>query len=327
VSERCRLTAISWASSCSRSDSIAQRLGGRSYMVYSPVWGSRYATIIFKYTFQALKTLWILFRTRPEVVLVMAPPVVACTPVWIYQKIAGGSYAIDAHTAAFLDPRWRPVMFLQKFFSRRAATTIVTNQHLADIVRSWGAHATIVTDVPICFPEPKRIRIKGECAMVFVSSFTRDEPLETFIEAVRRAPEIQFYVTGDYRDADPKLLADKPGNLEFTGYLPGSEYVGLVMCSSAVICLTTSDHTMQRGAYEAIFLGKPVITSNFKLLREVFHRGVVHVDITVEDIVRGIRQMRQNLDKYTLEASELKQERLKEWAGVSRQLQQLLFSR
>ncbi len=36
------LVFISWAPFCSRSDSIAARLGGRSYMVYSPEYGSRY---------------------------------------------------------------------------------------------------------------------------------------------------------------------------------------------------------------------------------------------------------------------------------------------
>src|SRR5262245_59662694 len=69
---------ISWASNCSRSDSIARHLGGTSYMVYYPFWGSRYATIVFKYACQIAMTLRILFREKPSCVIVMTPPVASC---------------------------------------------------------------------------------------------------------------------------------------------------------------------------------------------------------------------------------------------------------
>src|SRR5262245_50070784 len=82
-----KLLFISWAENCARSDSIARRLGGKSYLVYSPFWGSRYSTILFKYSSQSVKTLRILLRERPQVVLVMTPPVVACIVVWLYSKL------------------------------------------------------------------------------------------------------------------------------------------------------------------------------------------------------------------------------------------------
>ncbi len=44
-----RVVFISWAPYCSRSDNIARELGGVSYMVYFPFFGSTYWTILFKY--------------------------------------------------------------------------------------------------------------------------------------------------------------------------------------------------------------------------------------------------------------------------------------
>ncbi len=44
-----RVTYISWAESCSRSDNTARELGGPSHMVYLPEYGSRATTILFKY--------------------------------------------------------------------------------------------------------------------------------------------------------------------------------------------------------------------------------------------------------------------------------------
>src|SRR5262249_46472246 len=153
---------------------------------------------------------------------------------------------------------------------------------------------------------------------------TRDEPIEVFLAAAARVPDIQFFVTGRFEDADPKLLRTKPANVTFTGFLLDAQYVGLLMVSDAVICLTTADHTMQRGAYEAIYLGKPVITSNFEILRQAFDKGTVHVGNTADDIVAGITQMRTELSRYQTEAERLKAEKLDRWRDVERGLRDIV---
>jgi glycosyltransferase involved in cell wall biosynthesis len=318
------LVFISWAPFCSRSDSIAIRLGGHSYMVYAPFWGSSYGTIIIKYLVQAVRTLLILMRERPRVVLVMSPPVVACAPIWLYSLITRTSYAIDAHTAAFVDPRWHRVRFLHRFFSRKAVTTIVTNNYLKSIVEAWGAHATIVSDVPVHFSDPERVDLRGQCRMTLISTFTKDEPLEPFFRAASTLPEVNFYVTGGYESADQRLLRHKPDNVELTGFLPDSRYVGLLKASDAILSLTTLDHTMQRGAYEAVYLGKPVVTSNFQVLRECFSRGTVHVDNTAEDIARGIRLIKERLPQYQEEVLQLRSEKLNQWEKKRTELIHLL---
>jgi glycosyltransferase involved in cell wall biosynthesis len=320
-----KVVFISWAEDCSRSDGIAARLGGQSKKVYSPFWGSRYLTIVFKYLSQTLQTLRVLRRERARVILVMTPPVVACLPVWLFCKITGARYAIDAHTGAFLDPRWQRLLFLHKFFSRQAVTTVVTNDHLANIVRGWGAQSTIVPDVPVVFPEPKEypLRPGAPFHMTLVSSFTWDEPLELFIEAAKQTPEVHFYVTGKPPRERQTLVDGAPSNVTFTGFLPRSQYVGLLRQSHAVISLTTLDHTMQRAAYEAVYLGKPVITSNFALLLKEFDRGTVHVDNTAAAIAAGIRAMRTDVGRYTTEAAALREKKLNRWRQSETELRRL----
>ncbi len=155
------LLFISWAENCSRSDSIARRLGGESVMIYSSWWGSRYSTIVFKYLSQTWRTLRVLFQRRPATVVVMTPPVIACLAVWIYAKLTGAQYAIDAHSGSFIDKRWAWSVFLHGFFSRHAVTTLVTNDFLAGILHPYGARTTIVSDVPVCFAEPSAIALEG----------------------------------------------------------------------------------------------------------------------------------------------------------------------
>lgn len=324
AAKRQGMVFISWAPFCSRSDSIAARLGGKSFMVYSAGYGSNYLTVAFKYLSQLVKTLRILFSERPAVVFVMTPPVTACLPAWIYARVTGASFIIDAHTGAFLDERWKPILFVHKWFSRAARTTIVTNDHMYGIVQQWNASATIVKDVPVCFAEPAETTLDGPCNMTMVATFTPDEPIDVLFRAAAELPDIRFHVTGNFRRADPGLLKLKPDNVRLTGFLSDADYVGLLRASDAVIALTTMDHTMQRGAYEAVYLGRPVITSNFDVLRKHFCKGTVHVDNTVEDMVDGMRRMRSNLAGFRAEVEELRRERLQNWSVIEAELRQLI---
>ena len=315
---------ISWAPYCSRSDAIARRLDGESHMVYAPQWGSRRSTILFKYLSQTLQTLWLLVRRRPSVVFVMAPPVVACAPVWLYCLCTGASFVIDAHTGAFLHRRWLKLQWLQRFFSRRALATVITNRHLQEMVEAWGARATIVSDVPVYFSRPVPMKLGGTCNMVLVSSFDRDEATDEFLEAAAAVPEVQFHVTGDHSTLPQKVLASTPVNVRFTGFLSDEEFVGLLTACDAVIALTTDDHTMQRAAYEAIYLGKPVVTSDFGILRESFPEGAIHVKPTASAIADGIRQMAHQRERLRQEALQLREAKLRRWDCVAAELRKLI---
>src|SRR6202007_274538 len=110
-----------------------------------------------------------------------------------------------------------------------------------------------------------------------VCTFTFDEPVECIFRAAAKVPGVQFHMTGNWRRASAELLALKPLNLRLTGFLPDTDYVALLQRSTAVMCLTTLDHTMQRAAYEAAYLGRPIITSDFELLRAAFPRATVFV--------------------------------------------------
>ncbi|MEQ1800509.1 MAG: glycosyltransferase [Gammaproteobacteria bacterium] len=315
---------ISWAEDCSRSDNIARQLGGKSVMVYSPEWGSRYATILAKYVSQAWKTLTLLRETRPSVVFVMTPPTVACAPVWLYGLFTGTPFIIDAHSGAFLLPRWKRVLFLHRFFSRRALSTLLTNPFLDGIVRSWGARTTIVPDVPVKLPDPRPWPMKAQRNITLVCTFSTDEPVHVFFEAARASPHIQFFVTGDPSTADPALLAGKPENVTLTGFIPRADYAGLLLASDAIMTMTTRDNTMQRGAYEAIYAGKPVITANQPFLRQEFARGTVHVDLTPDGISTGFRRLYENLDGLTREAGILRDQKKARWERVSAELRELM---
>ncbi|MFQ5561167.1 MAG: glycosyltransferase [Nitrospinota bacterium] len=218
-------------------------------------------------------------------------------------------------------------MFLHDFFSKQALTTIVTNEFLKKIITcDYKATATIIKDVPIVVKNDVEPTCYDDFTVTFINSFADDEPLKELLDAARKLPRVKFFVTGGLNDARAKssLVRQKPENVSFTGFLPNTRYFSLLKSSDAIIVLTTKDHTMQRGGYEAIYMRKPIIISGTGVLKEAFPKGAVFVDNSVPDIVRGILKMEKNISLYTEGAGLLRREKLDLFKNKKKELLNLM---
>ena len=315
------ITYISWAANCSRSDHTARQLGGVSHMVYWESLGSRPMTVWLKYLGQAVRTWRILRAERPSAVFVMTPPVVAPLVAWVYCALHGTPLVLDAHTAAFLHPRWRHFQRLQFWLARRAATTIVHNSHLGGLVEAHGGHATVVSDIPVQFEDTEEYALPPGFNVALVCSFNPDEPIANILAAARQLPDVHFHMTGNPKSLAPALKENLPPNVRLTGFLSDAAYGFLISHADAVMTLTTRDHTMLRGAWEAIYQGTPVIVSDWSILRESFDAGAVHVDNSPEQIVRAVEEVRRHHEQYREAARRLRVRKEQRWAAVRNALQ------
>ena len=325
MNERMPITYVSWAPHCSRSDHTARELGGTSHMIYWGRLGSRPSTVWLKYLGQTLETWLVLARERPDAVFVMSPPPVAVLAVYLACLITRSPFVVDAHSGAFQHPRWKLFQPLQFWLCRRAITTIVTSEHLAALVRSHGGHATVVPDVPVSYgPEPHAAHGDGEFTAVCATSFDRDEPIAALFEAARRLPGLRFFMTGN--PAGPYGLHGlrPPPNVTVTGFLEESRYGALLQSAGVVLALTTDDHTMQRGAWEAIYQGTPVIVSDFAILREAFDEGAIHVDNSPEAIAEAILRMKGCRREYRSAARRLRARKQERWSSSKKALLDVL---
>jgi glycosyltransferase involved in cell wall biosynthesis len=302
---------ISWIAHNRRSQLIADKFQMKLHLVHSLKRRPYLAPI--RYLLQAAKTLAILVRERPKVVFVQNPPIFAVLVVYLYAVLWRARYIIDAHTTALLAPVWKWSLPLHGFLSRRAITTIVTNEHLEAMVKSWGANTFIIADIPTTFPPGKPFPLNGKFSVAVINTFAPDEPIMEVLRAAAELPDVQFYITGDPIRARKTFLQDHPANVKFTGFLPDDAYLGLLRSVQAIVVLTTRDHTMQRGACEAVSLGKPIITSDWPLLRSYFHKGTIHVDNTSRGIQAGVRKMQQEKEALERDVLLLQQERQVEW--------------
>jgi glycosyltransferase involved in cell wall biosynthesis len=277
-----------------------------------------------RYAAQAALTLVTLFRERPKVVFVQNPPIFAPLFAWVYCALTRSHLIIDSHTDALQSGAWKWSLPVHRFLSRRALTTLVTNEHLRGMVAAWGARSHIVIDVPSDLPPGQPYQVDRRFNVAMVSSFAPDEPLEEVVEAARSLPEVGFYVTGDPAWGTRRLPADLPPNLRLTGLLPDEDYYGLLRSVQAVMALTKEDHTMQRGACEAVWLSQPIITSNWPVLRESFYQGAVHVDNSVEGIRAGVLRMQADHQALSSGVLALQDDRRRRWREIVAQLEALI---
>ena len=270
----------------------------------------------WKYGYQAVATVALLARRRPDLVFVQSPPSLAVPVVWLYAALTGARFVVDAHSDALDSPIWTRPRWLHAFLARRAAATIVTNEHFAERIAAQGGRAVVIRDIPATYTVGDPPALDGDVRVLVVNSFAPDEPILEIVAAAAALPDVTFYITGDRSRPGATVPDVVPPNVRFTGYLPDESYYALMDASDAVLCLTTRDHTMQRGACEALSMGRPIITSDWPLLRGYFHMGTVHVGADATSIRRGVERLLRDHDRYSREILALRDDQAREWEAA-----------
>lgn len=314
---------VAWQRYHRRSDLLAQRLGSAMHFISYGQQGKPLQTPV-RYVVQAWRTWRVLRRERPQVVFVQNPPIFCVLVASLYARLYGAEYVIDSHTGAFLSPAWRWSIGLHRMLSRRALTTIVHNTDQEEVVKRWGCDCLLLADPLGDYPSGEPFRFRADFNVAVVGSFGSDEPVGAVFEAARQLTDVCFYFTGNAGRLDSRLLAKKAENCILTGYLPDERYVALLRGADCVMVLTTRDHTLLCGAFEAVSLGTPLITSAWPVLRKRFALGTVHVSNTMESICEGVRLAQQEKESLRREVLLLRDQLQLEWEEQFVQLRNAL---
>lgn len=304
--KKLKIVYISWFDFSTRSDGIAYHLGANSYH-FRDLKRLTHVFALIKYIVASFKTLMVLHKEKPDVIFVENPPIFAVLFVWLCCKLYGNHYVVDTHSATFTSKRWSAFLWLYRFLARQALTNILHNEPLAQFVKNWGAPAMVLEDAPQLHTDRKYLFRRG-FNVVVVCTYHGDEPINEVIEAASRLQNVNFYITGNIKDAPKNIKRIVPNNVILTDYLPQEDYIALLMGCDVVICLTANDNTMQCGAHEALELGRPIITSNWPVLKEYFSKGTIYVDNTAPSLVKAIEKMEVKHNHYLDEIKILKEE-------------------
>ncbi len=233
-------------------------------------------------------------------------------------------YVIDSHSSAFTWKRWVFFQYIHKFLASDALMNLLHNEPLAHKVASWGAPSMTLSDAPARLVTDREYSFRDGFNAVVVCTYSRDEPIEVVVAAARKMPLINFYITGHVRQASKSIITSIPDNVILTDYLEKKDYVALLTGCSCVICLTLDDDTMQCGAHEAMEPQRPIITSNWPVLKRYFSKGTIHIDNTTGSLVQAITEMSKNYFNYCNEIQILRNERRSTWEKQLFELERIL---
>lgn len=318
-----KIIYLSWAPFNRRAETFSANMHAEN--VYIHFFGYRNKLLSpFKYPLMGIKTLWVLFRKKPDVVIGMSPPLFTITFIDLYCRIAKKHFVIDAHTGSLISPPWTRFRKMHQALCQRALTTIVTNDYLKELVESWKGHAMILIP-PIRYPEIEVRNLMKAKNLLVVNSYAWDEPLGQTLEAARQFPDVGFYVTGAIHKQARGLIEKYKNVATFTDFISYKEYLSLLKNVNGVLCLTTRDHTLQSGGVEAVYMGKPFLTSDFDILKQLFPLGTVYVNPhRSESIAQGIREMLENETKLSQEMVIAAQQDREKWQNGCQQLNNLI---
>lgn len=268
------------------------------------------ATAWQRYPVLILKTISLVWRTRPELVFSQNPSIVLSVLMITLGKILSIPVVIDAHNAGLFpaEGKYHLLNKVASFINNRALFVIVSNLKLKAYVEENGGSAFVIPD-PIpemgCLQSYKFSH--DAFNIVYVCSWADDEPYREVIEAARHLDKtVCIYMTGNSKGRHSHQGSELPENVVLTGFLSNDEYDALLCSCDSVMVLTTREDCLVCGAYEGISVEKPLILSNTASLKQYFEKGCIYTENTVAGICKAINKMLQTKDKLAVDIRDYK---------------------
>lgn len=262
------VAAIAWDGFQARTQALATLLGGTAWHIRPR--RNLKAVLPLRYLVDAVRTWRLLQAEQPRTVLVISPPVFAPLTAWVWAMSHRRQLVIDCHTGAFHGFKWRWSRVVHRLLFRSATAVLVHTEDDEELVRSWRVRGFLLPDD---LPDVAQAALRPRSPrprVVIAGSLDSNEPVDAVLAAAGRLPEVEFRLTGDPRRVPPAVRERAPGNVTFTGWLAYPEFLGELMAAHIVGVFSTDRHIMNRAAFEAVGLGRPLVLSDLAGLRRRF---------------------------------------------------------
>jgi hypothetical protein len=310
-------------------------------VVFLNVLFGKKAAAPLRYAFLALRTLSLLGRERPKVVLAQNPPIFLPVLLVLTKRLYRFKLVIDHHAVWSMKTLRQPILSqgiaaLERFASRQADSNMSPNNNWTRELRARGA--TDAFTYHDFIPKPATTRLKDgkwnqnplpphRFLVVAAHGGHPQELLEEEIAAVNGLQDYLLVITGKREKLGHRIARLSPkSNVVYPGYLDDGSYEALKRGADVALSLSSELNTVPHAIHEYLAYGIPTIVLKDPLLRSLFNGAIVEIDDARPDTVRTalkkvtedsgfLTELRKNRDRnyeqrsrmYTDELAKLRQ--------------------
>lgn len=280
---------------------------------------------IKRYIYSIYKTIKKIRKSKPDTVFAQNPSMILAALCVLIKPIYSYKLVIDAHNAGIRPREGKNFLLnaIATWINRKADKVIVTNNILARYAFDTGITPYILPDpIPNIFDTKKSIMSKGKIRVLFICTWAADEPYREVLEAAKLInSDTHIYVTGNYKKTLSEHEAENTaGNITLCGFVSHEDFDSLLYEADYIMDFTTRADCLVCGAYEGVAAETPLILSNTKVTRDLFCKGALYSNLSIEEISRTLERLEEDLPKLQQEISLFKIEYKKEWNNKSKNL-------
>ena len=295
-----RVLVCAWDRFQPRTSALGPALGGEAQHIHGDWPGEHPMLLPLRYLADAVRMWRRLRQWRPDVLLVVTPPVIAPLVAWLWSAIHGTRVVIDCHTSTLHERKWRWSTPIHRRLFQGCKAVLVHTEADRALLQAWGLDPLLLPDDLPSAEEAALVSTDGDRRRVLVAgSFAWDEPVDATLAAARLMPTVEFRLTGDPGRLDPSIRGGAPANAVFTGYLPYPKFLGELLVADAVAVFTTDRDIMNRAAFETIGLERPLVLSDLPQLRGRFEGAAVFCANEPRAMADAIGRALRNPDELT----------------------------
>lgn len=250
--------------------------------------------LVWDYLLKSLQTIFIIIKSKPDVVFVQNPPSIAPILLVMISKVLKFKVIIDSHNGAFEEP-WINIPFHKWALKNAFCVTIhniVLYNHLRKIEKLNDVNFHILNSR---IPEFSRHIGKpvSDKYFLIISSFAGDEPMMDLLEGInlflKKSNNFSFKITGNF-NRQPYVYEKfkKIRGIDFLGFISEDKFQEFLTNAFGVISVSIRDDVQQFSLMEAIGAGVPFISNKNLTNRILFKDKMILIDMNAQSIVEGI---------------------------------------
>ncbi len=311
---------VAWAPFSPTLLEVGSLVGGRVVFL-NVLFGKKMAAPL-RYAFLALRTLSLLRRERPEVVLAQNPPIFLPLLLVLMRRFNRFKLVVDHHAVWSMKTIRTPLLSqgiaaLERFVSKEADGNMSPNNSWTRELKARGA--TDAFTYHDFIPKSTAMTRRAEewatyplpphrFLVIAAHGGHPQELLEEEVKAIEGLDDYLLVITGKREKLGHRIARlNPPRNVIYPGYLDDVHYETLKRNANAALSLSTELNTVPHAIHEFLALGIPTIVLKDPLLRSLFDGAIVEIDdvhpATVRDALRRVtedtafrKKLRENLN-------------------------------